>query len=77
MIASCANDGKIFLSHAKTGKDMTELSRKTTHQKYGFLSVSFSSTSEYLASGSDDGQIMMWDIRKREFMFSACHSRLD
>ena len=43
--------------------------KKSTKQ-INILSCAFSSTSEYLASGTDEGLIIVWDIWKKEQFFS-------
>lgn len=57
-VASCGNDGKIYISYAKTGKDMGGLSsERLSGHVVNMLCLSFSSNSEFIACGTDDGHI--------------------
>ena len=65
VIATWGNDGKIILDHAKTGKKITEL----INDGLPILWVAFSSSSEYLAAGTQKGQVIVWSIKDRKYMF--------
>lgn len=69
VVATSADDGIIHLNHAKTGKSMTSF----CEDKLPILWVSFSSTSEHLASGNNSGQIQVWDVKLKKFLFSASY----
>jgi len=51
-----------------------QMSRKSGKNQ-NVLCCAFSSTSEYLACGTDEGVISVWDIRKREQFFSITHHK--
>lgn len=68
VVATCANDGKIILDHAKTGKKITEF----INDGLPILWVSFSSASEYLAAGTQKGQVLVWNIKDRKYLFDVC-----
>lgn len=65
VIATWADDSKVWLNHAKTGKRIIEL----TNGRYPILWCQFSSTSEYLVSGSEGGQVQVWNIQKRTLSY--------
>lgn len=56
MIASCGNDGQIILSHSQKANQLLTLDDDSAIKK-PLLSVGFTSNSQYLASGGQDGLV--------------------
>jgi len=50
---------------------------KLANDRYPVLCLSFSSNSEYLASGSEGGQIQIWDLRQRKMYFEICEDEFE
>ena len=72
-MATCADDGRICLNQAKTGKIVHE----HRNDRYPVLCLAFSSTSEYLVSGSEGGQVQVWDVRSRKLYFEICEDEFE
>jgi len=66
--ATWGDDGRICLNNAKTGKRSLEFA----NEKYPFLCVAFSKTNEYLASGSEGGQIQVFNLHRRSMEYEIC-----
>ncbi|CAK87730.1 unnamed protein product (macronuclear) [Paramecium tetraurelia] len=61
VIASCGNDGVIILSRATDGESLLPLE----HNGKAINAISFTSSSQYLASGGHDSIVRVWDLKKK------------
>ncbi|CAD8084333.1 unnamed protein product [Paramecium sonneborni] len=61
VIASCGNDGVIVLSRATDGQSLLPLE----HNGKAINAISFTSNSQYLASGGHDSIVRVWDLKKK------------
>ncbi|CAD8093613.1 unnamed protein product [Paramecium primaurelia] len=61
VIASCGNDGVIILSRATDGQSLLPLE----HNGKAINAISFTSNSQYLASGGHDSIVRVWDLKKK------------
>ncbi|CAD8117089.1 unnamed protein product [Paramecium sonneborni] len=61
VIASCGNDGVIVLSRSADGQSLLPLE----HNGKAINAISFTSNSQYLASGGHDSIVRVWDLKKK------------
>ncbi|CAK68049.1 unnamed protein product (macronuclear) [Paramecium tetraurelia] len=61
VIASCGNDGVIVLSRSTDGQSLLPLE----HNGKAINAISFTSNSQYLASGGHDSIVRVWDLKKK------------
>jgi protein NEDD1 len=64
VIATCGSDGKVVLNHSQKGQNLLSL-EDDNNKTNPINSISFTSNSQFLASGGNDGILKIWDLKKR------------
>ena len=76
MIASSADDGKVILTFVPKAQVIETLCEDSS-ASIPIYSNAFSSYSQYIATGSADGMVKIWDLKNRSLQVkSPSHSEL-